>query len=114
MIKYLHIFYLALFIKSFLLQSLYSQQPDLEFDRLTSTDGLSHNTVFCITQDHFGFMWFGTGNGLNKFDGYTFTAYYHVPGDTTSLSSNFIMSLAVDYRNTLWICLLYTSPSPRD
>ena len=45
---------------------------DLRFSHLTSTDGLSQNNVYGIFQDHRGFMWFGTGEGLNRYDGQTF------------------------------------------
>ena len=72
------------------LSPVYSQAPDLKFDHLTVEDGLSSNTVYSILQDSQGFMWFGTSEGLNRYDGYTFKAYRHDPVDSTSISDNFI------------------------
>ena len=60
--------------------SVYSQNNTFRFDKITSENikiekGLSVNSVNCILQDTKGFMWFGTWDGLNKFDGYKFTVY---------------------------------------
>ena len=74
-----------------------------KFDRLTIEDGLSQNTVFCILQDSRGFMWFGTQDGLNKYDGYEFTAYRNNPNDLNSLSHNVVFSLVEDQNGNLWI-----------
>jgi hypothetical protein len=63
------------------------------FERLSTEDGLSHSSVTCILQDHRGFMWFGTGDGLNKYDGYTFTVYRHDPEDPGSLRDDVITSI---------------------
>lgn len=52
-------------------------QQQLNFRRITINDGLSQNTVFCIVQDKTGFIWIGTEDGLNKYDGYEFTTYKH-------------------------------------
>lgn len=58
------------------------------FNHLTSEDGLSNNRVMSILRDTRGFMWFGTLDGLNRYDGYEFRVYRHVPGDVQSLSAN--------------------------
>ena len=68
---------------------------DLSFRHYDVTDGLSENTVNCISQDHRGFMWFGTNNGLNRFDGTSFKVY-------NFLSDNVIKSLYPD-KERLWI-----------
>ena len=52
--------------------------------------GLSNNGVISIFQDHNGFMWFGTFDGLNRYDGYSFKVFRNVLSDTTSLKSNYI------------------------
>ena len=56
-------------------------------------EGLSHNSVWAVMQDSRGFLWFGTNDGLNRFDGLTFTVYRRVEGDTLSLGNNFIHCL---------------------
>ena len=76
---------------------------DLAFERLSLDQGLSQSTVAAIVQDQHGFMWFGTADGLNRFDGYSFVTYRHTPGDSRSLSSNQITALLVDSQGTLWV-----------
>lgn len=73
------------------------------FDRISVKDGLSHGIVHCILNDSKGYMWFGTDDGLNKFDGYRFTIYKPIVGDTTSISSNIIKSLYEDKTGNIWI-----------
>lgn len=73
------------------------------FRRLSVDDGLSQSAVMCIAQDQEGFFWFGTQDGLNKYDGYAFTVFRRIPGDTSSLSDNYITSLLADTNGTLWI-----------
>src|SRR5262249_44673153 len=53
--------------------------------------------------DNDGFLWFGTINGLNRFDGYTFKTFYFDPGDSTSLGSNYIRCLFNDRHGTIWV-----------
>src|SRR5947209_5514517 len=74
----------------------FSQSPTLQFEHLTIELGLSHNFVMKIMQDHKGFLWFGTANGLNKYDGYRFKNYKFDPYDTTSLSKNQVLNLYED------------------
>jgi len=76
---------------------------NLNFERLSVEDGLSHSTVNCILQDRKGFLWFGTEDGLSKYDGYSFTVYRHEPDDPHSLSHNVIWSLFEDASGTLWV-----------
>lgn len=66
-------------------------------------NGLSHNTVFCVQQDQQGFLWLGTKDGLNRFDGHAFKVFRHIPGDSTSLITNFVYSLDVDKNGQLWV-----------
>lgn len=75
----------------------------LRFGRLDITDGLSQGMIFCMFQDSRGFMWFGTKEGLNRYDGYGFRAYRKRPGDTTSLPDNYVMSITEDTRGRLWL-----------
>ncbi|MBC7851483.1 MAG: histidine kinase [Chitinophagaceae bacterium] len=64
--------------------------------------GLSHNTVFCTAQDKKGFLWLGTKDGLNRFDGYTFNIFRNNPDETRSLGDNFIRSLLIDSSDFLY------------
>lgn len=57
----------------------YQLVKNLRFERISLEQGLSQSTVFCILQDSQGFMWFGTEDGLNKYDGYNFTIYKNNP-----------------------------------
>ncbi|MEE9574419.1 MAG: two-component regulator propeller domain-containing protein, partial [Candidatus Neomarinimicrobiota bacterium] len=77
--------------------------PEIKFEHLGAEQGLSKSDVFCILQDQNGFMWFGTGDGLNKYDGYKFTIYRNDPNDSLSLGNNFITALYEDHVGELWI-----------
>ncbi len=84
---------------------LFTQQTvPLHFEALTINNGLSQGLVTCITQDKKGFMWFATGDGLNKYDGYNFTVYHHDPLDTTSLGDDDITYVYEDSHERMWIC----------
>lgn len=79
------------------------QQQNIRFDHLTVEDGLSQTTANSITQDHHGFMWFGTQDGLNRYDGYNFNVFTSEPGNSNSLSNNYIWSIYEDNAGILWI-----------
>ncbi|MFT3948790.1 MAG: two-component regulator propeller domain-containing protein [Agriterribacter sp.] len=66
-------------------------------------DGLSNNAVLCIMQDHLGFMWFGTRDGLNRFDGLSYKIFRNNPSDKKSIGSNAIMSLSEDNNKKIWV-----------
>ncbi|MBL8115602.1 MAG: diguanylate cyclase [Acidobacteria bacterium] len=74
----------------------------IRFEHLGVEDGLAVGRVHCILQDARGFMWFGTQNGLSRWDGVRFTTYTHDARDPSSLSDSFIFSLAEDRGGTLW------------
>ena len=77
--------------------------PDLGFRHLTTEHGLSQDHVVAILQDHRGFMWFATGEGLNRYDGNSFVVYKNDPSDPGSLSHNFIRDVFEDAQGYLWV-----------
>jgi PAS domain S-box-containing protein len=74
----------------------------LAFQHLSIEDGLSQGSVLSILQDSRGFMWFGTEEGLNRFDGYGFTHFKVNSQDPTSLSNNTVWALVEDSQGALW------------
>ena len=80
---------------------LYAYQAPISY--LTIENGLSNNSVRCIYQDHNGFMWFGTYDGLNRYDGYEFKVFRNRLNDTNSLPHNYIYCINEDLNNNLWI-----------
>jgi len=81
----------------------FSQKPTLKFEHLNTNAGLSQNNVLCILQDRKGFMWLGTRDGLNKYDGYSFTLYINDPKDQNSISNNYIADMLEDSSGIIWI-----------
>lgn len=77
--------------------------PNFKFTHLSLEDGLSQTTVSTILQDRYGFMWFGTQDGLNRYDGYNFVVYRNDPYDTTSLSGNQIKTMLEDSFGFIWV-----------
>ncbi|MCB2409878.1 sensor histidine kinase [Hymenobacter lucidus] len=75
----------------------------LTFHTLTAAQGLSENSVYSIVQDRQGFLWFGTQDGLSRYDGVEFRVFRNDPQHSGSLSSNFILSLAQDQQSQLWV-----------
>jgi len=80
-----------------------AQTEELQFESLTVEQGLSANAIITTLQDSRGFLWIGTYSGLNRYDGYKFTVYKNIPGDSNSLSDSKIRSLYEDKTGTLWI-----------
>ncbi|MDM8515678.1 two-component regulator propeller domain-containing protein [Desulfobacterales bacterium HSG16] len=93
----------SLFIFLSFALNLYAEHDGLKFERISLSEGLSQSTVFGITQDNRGFMWFGTRNGLNRYDGYQFTIFEKNLSDSNSLSNNFVWSLIKDRKGYIWI-----------
>ncbi len=73
------------------------------FENYTVDDGLPANRVFDILQDREGYIWIATESGLSRFNGVEFKNYFHVPGDSNSLSSNYITRMAEDSEGNLWV-----------
>lgn len=94
--RILTIIFLVLAVKMLQAQPYYFKHYQVE-------NGLSNNSIFSSIQDHNGFMWFGTKDGLNRFDGYSFKTYRHDDTDPKSLGSDKIHSLLNDKNNLLWV-----------
>jgi len=76
-----------------------------KFEHLTSEQGLSNTRIVSILQDSQGFMWFGTQDGLNRYDGNEFRVFRHEPGNEKSLSANFVNVIFEDSDGILWLGL---------
>ncbi|WP_160748287.1 two-component regulator propeller domain-containing protein [Flavobacterium sp. Sd200] len=81
----------------------FSQHPIIRFNHITSDDGLPQNTVLGIVKDKYGFIWFGTWNGLCRYDGYSFKTYMYNPKDKKSINNNRIHTLKLDKEQNIWI-----------
>ncbi|NOZ46520.1 MAG: response regulator [Chlorobi bacterium] len=82
---------------------LFAQINRINFQKISLEQGLSQSSVNCIIQDKTGFIWFGTQEGLNKYDGYQFKVYKHIYNDSTSLNHNKIYSLLLGKQGYIWI-----------
>jgi len=80
-----------------------AQNEDLRFEHIGLEEGLSNEKVTAMLQDSKGYIWFGTFDGLNKYDGYTFTKYKFDPSDSNSLSQNLIYTIFEDKYGTIWV-----------
>lgn len=80
-----------------------SEKENLKFENISRDEGLSQSVVSCIIQDYIGFMWFGTQDGLNRYDGKKFTVYKNESENINSLCNNYIMCLFEDKNKNLWI-----------
>lgn len=102
-IGYLVVLTLAFFL-GICFQNGYAQNPGpVSFRHLTPQEGLSQSTGKAILQDYKGYMWIGTQDGLNKYNGHEITVYKNDPGDSTSIGYNDVATLFEDSEQNLWI-----------
>ena len=78
-------------------------QKQTRYERLSTASGLSQSSVYKIIQDKQGFLWFATGDGLNRYDGHNFKIYRNDPSDPTTLSGSEIFTVAQDDEGNLWV-----------
>ncbi|AYD48261.1 hybrid sensor histidine kinase/response regulator [Arachidicoccus soli] len=78
-------------------------QKNIVLNNLSFKDGLSNNSVTCLMQDSYGFMWMGTYDGLNRYDGYSFKIFRNRWKDTTSLINNHVVALNQNNANSIWV-----------
>lgn len=92
-----------LFVYFLLCPILVFSQARVKFNRYSTPEGLSQEYIFCMLQDKNGFMWFGTEDGLNRFDGYKFKVYKNNHSDTSSISYDNISAIHEDNEKKLWV-----------
>jgi ligand-binding sensor domain-containing protein/class 3 adenylate cyclase/HD superfamily phosphodiesterase len=80
-----------------------AQKNNFSFDHLGLREGLSQSYVNCIVQDKQGFIWIGTQDGLNKYDGYHFSVYKNNPKIKNTISSNYVHAIVIDEAGNLWV-----------
>lgn len=102
-IKIILFVFVAVFHSSLFGQIELKENQALKFKHYSLTEGLSQSSVICVLQDSAGFLWFGTRDGLNKFNGHNFITYRHTSQNENSLSNSFIRSLFEDDNGTLWV-----------
>lgn len=95
-------FSLIILLSGTCLTNVFSQVTQQVFSKLSVEDGLSSATVTSIAKDNRGYMWFGTKDGLNRYDGYEFRIYRNKPGNVHSLVRNWILSVFEDSNGTIW------------
>ncbi|EDM34405.1 two-component system sensor histidine kinase/response regulator, hybrid ('one-component system') [Pedobacter sp. BAL39] len=87
----------------FLTITVCAQPTNLKFRQIGTSQGLSNSVVQTIFQDHHGFMWFGTRDGLNKYDGYHFSTYRRSASSKNTISSNDVKGIVEDKLHHLWV-----------
>jgi signal transduction histidine kinase/ligand-binding sensor domain-containing protein/DNA-binding response OmpR family regulator len=84
-------------------QNAVAQSAEYQFARYSTEKGLSHNQVICFLKDRQGFVWIGTADGLNRFDGYSFKIFKHDPTDSTTIEDHQVNDLFEDPEGFIWI-----------
>lgn len=82
---------------------LVAQKAPIKFERISLDQGLSMSAAYCVVQDHKGYIWVCTADGLNKYDGTNFKHYKFNPSDTNSISENYIHTMYVDNSHNIWV-----------
>lgn len=94
--------FLAIFCFTFIISSAFGQ-PDVRFERITVEDGLSQSAITSMVQDKYGYLWIGTLDGLNRYDGSSFTVYRNTKNNPNSLPAHSITKLILDRYERLWV-----------
>jgi len=98
---------LSIILSGLLSSLLLAQKPNFKFKKIDQSDGLANSTVLVMFEDSFGFIWLGTQNGLQRYDGKTYHTFVHSDEDTNSLSANYITGFCEDARKDIWISTFY-------
>jgi len=92
-----------LLLAQFISLMAFAQNQQIRFERIGTKEGLSDPNALCVSQDSRGFIWIGTRNGLNRYDGHQFRVFYNNPADSGSISSNYIQKIIEDSKGNIWI-----------
>ena len=103
MIKFIRNISLVVVMIFFLLQKGTAQRFNFALEQFTTDNGLSHESVISITKDKDGFLWIGTANGLNRFDGISFKVFLNHPDQSHTIPGNYIAGTALDKKGYLWV-----------
>ena len=104
-IKYLLIAFII--ILTVFSRNLFAQGDSIIIEHISTDEGLSYRHVHCVMEDSYGFLWVGTADGLNRYDGYEFVVYNNDTWDSTSLSSPIVTSLTEDDKGNIWVGTSY-------
>lgn len=84
----------------------FCQQPaNYFFSRIGKVNGLAADAAYCVAQDKEGYLWVGTENGLQRYDGVRFITFRHIEGDATSIAANSVEGMYYDSKGRLWLRL---------
>ncbi len=97
------IFLIIVLISLFASHPLLGQKHNLKFKTIRQSDGLINNSIISMIQDSYGFVWLGTHQGLQRYDGTSFKNFENVEGDTSGLGNNYVASLSEDKEGNIWI-----------
>jgi len=95
-----------LFLATFLFKTVLCQRSEYRVTNFDETTGLQSSVIKAMLQDSRGFLWFGTANGLCRYDGYDFKTFRRISGNSNSLPGNYVLKLAEDLDGKIWIGLL--------
>jgi len=97
--------FILLLLKSF---TGFAQNQSFNFEHMGTHEGLSQINVLSIFQDSRGFIWVGTTDGLNRYDGYNFAIYRSDAKDNTAITGNYVNDITEDKEGNLWVALCLT------
>jgi len=100
-------FYFDLILLLFFSLRVFSQNESVVFEKYTVDDGLSQSTINCLFQDSKGYLWIGTQDGLNRFNGKNFDVFYNDPLNPKSISNKWIYDIAEDQYGNIWVATLF-------
>ena len=103
MIKSVRNIFLFIIISFLFFEKANAQRFNFSFEQFTTDNGLSHESVINITKDLDGFLWIGTANGLNRFDGISFKIFRNDPNSDQTIPGNYIAGTTLDKKGNLWI-----------